>query len=1118
MTKFFTLSATCLLFVFNLSSQNKKTNLPNNQFFDERAAIEQAITKGVKASEINGYVRFLKNDFSSKKALAKQKHVHSPYENSSNDVQETVIYLSPNKTTSIGCPNMSFEQYNFNGWSGGVGTTSTGSSGGNPNYTSTGTSIINSAGDNVSVANTVNYHTIMTMPAINPNYLTINGYDSLTCKAVGTQTISEIPFVSPYSFDPVSVRLNSMNANYRACRLKYITTTSSTNQRVSFSYAVVIQNPAGHLTEESPYFKISVIDETTGLPLPGCTSFTFNPKSALPADSLKQSVITSVDPIVYRKWQYYSVDLSSLSPGTNVSISFEVGGCTLGGHWGYAYVDAECGGSGKAYSNMCSGATFANLVAPTGFTSYQWYNSSGIISGATNDTLVVNTPTVGATYTVNMVTPGGCSVSQTVSISITSVAIVNLNSTSSCPGGNSGTASVQANGSNGVYTYTWTSTSGANSGSVVSNSQTATGLASGTYSVLVASTTCGAAAANISVGVSPAYFSNLIKSFCGNSTSIAQPGGTNYVWYQGATLIPSPAGINDTLYINNAISGDKYTVVYSNASGCRDSIAYTLNLVSSGVVNISNIKNVCPSNTNGSSVITLTPIYSAPYNFTLQGPSGVISNSTTSSTTFSTTNLAAGTYTCVITDGNCTYNNVFTINTVQTNFTMTPGSSSSCSPADTARINFNFGNVSPTSCNLSTTGNCSSANSIQIGFGTVSNSNTSYPSVYSNWYKNARHQILYRASELIAAGLQPGKLSSISFDISAIAGTTVYPNFTIKMKCTSENDLTSTTFDNVGLSQVYFSPSVNIATGWNLYQFSTPYEWDGLTNILVDVCSDITTNYTNNSSSPYSITSFASVRWFNSDVTPACMTTAAASSYSPNNTYRPNVKFDNCGASSPSSYTISVSSNGTIVQNYNNDSIKVVPVTTPTADIVYTITVTNPDGGCTASQTFTMSSNLAAYVTYTNASCGSCPNGSVQVIVSCGTGPYSYVWSPGGATTPSVSGLLPGCYTVTVTDATLNSASSQVCVSFSTKLEDISVAGGLNIYPNPSNGIFNLLSETTLDKLDITVINPLGQTIIQESLKNTKQATVDLSKLSKGIYYLKTNTDGGSKLFKLILE
>jgi hypothetical protein len=582
--------------------ERKKKN-PNH--FDEKAAIEEAKAKGIKDSDIRGYVRSLKLRFESKKALAKQKHVHTPYEVAGTPaMQETVIYLEPNKPMSLGCPNMGFEQYNFNGWTGSTGTTSDGPINGSPIYTQVGNTIVNPAGNNIPPNNTANYHTIMSLPAVNPNLLSINGYDKNACKAVGSQTISEIPYVSPFSFDPVSVRMGSEESLNQACRLKYITTASSTNQRLSFSYAVILESP-GHSSFESPYFKVEVRNESTGAILPGCTSYTFNPVSSSPSDSLKTSTqeINFVT-LNYRKWQYYSVDLSSLPAGTNVSINFEVGGCTLGGHTGYAYVDAECGGIGTPYANMCSGSNFATLVAPTGFNSYQWYGPGGaIIPGATNDTLIQTPATPNTTYSVSMISPGGCVITQTVNINFTTVNIINLNATSSCPGGNSGTASVQANGSNGIYTYTWTATSGPLAGQTVSNSQTATGLAPGTYSVLVASTSCGQASANLSVGVSPPFFVNLSKSFCGNSTFITQTGGSNYTWYLGSTPIPSPIGNNDTLFINNAINGNIYTVVYNNAFGCKDSIAYTLTQITGGSSFFSNTSNVCPNDSNGTTTI-----------------------------------------------------------------------------------------------------------------------------------------------------------------------------------------------------------------------------------------------------------------------------------------------------------------------------------------------------------------------------------------------------------------------------------------------------------------------------------------------------------------------------------
>ena len=969
MKKQFLFSAILLGLGFSqlIQAQTKEPKKHNPEAFDEETALAKAKAKGIKASDLKGYVYALSLEFSSNKELAKQAHKHTPYEGGSSVVDETVIYLSPNKTASVGCPNMGFEQYNFTNWTGGTGTVATGVS--YPAYTPSLSVIVNPLGSNVSEKKIANYHTILSISPTNPNgpnYFS-SGYDTNATKLVGTTHISQIPLVSPFSFDPVSVRMLGQHANNQASRLKYITTSSSTNKQLTFSYAVVLENPSGHTAGESPYFKVEVKNETTGLLLPGCTSYTFNPKSTVPADSLfLSSHIMSGDPVFYRKWQLYSVDLSSLPAGTNVSVNFEVGGCSLGGHVGYAYVDADCGGLGTPYANLC-GSSFATLVAPAGFSYYQWLSMPGsvVIPGATNDTLIVNSVTTNTLYAVQMVSPGGCTLTINDTIKATTVNIINLNSNSSCAGGASGSAYVQANGSNGIYTYTWTNTG---TGSIVGTSQTATGLAPGNYSIVVASTTCGQASANISVGVSPPFFISQNKSFCGNSTYIAKPGGSNYKWYQGSPsiLIPAPNGTNDTLQIANAVAGSIYTLVYTNASGCQDSIQYNLSQIAGGSAYVNNIKNVCPASANGSAVINLSTTFPSPYSYYVTGPTAgvVVSNTVTSSSTLTVSPLAAGTYSYLIDDGVCLYNSTFTITTIQTNFTITPTNSVVCYPTDTAMLHLNFGSTIPSVCALSTTGGCTTPNLINIGTGTTGNSTLSSPAPYGNYDKNRREQYLFTATELLAAGLVAGNVSSISFPVNSIqpvnttstSSSSTYigtlPNYSIKMKCTPVQSLS--TFDNTGLTQVYFGNFTPVV-GSNTHTFPQAYSWDGVSSILIDVCYTrnlpLSSEYwTSNPITPYSNTTIVKTIYFSSDVTPACGNTTGFTS-----TNRPNIKFGNCGAVNPLTYTVSAS-NGSITANYSNDSIKIVPPSTFTVPAtntpyIYTISVTNPNGGCVKTQT-----------------------------------------------------------------------------------------------------------------------------------------------------------------------
>ncbi len=82
-----------------------------------------------------------------------------------------------------------------------------------------------------------------------------------------------------------------------------------------------------------------------------------------------------------------------------------------------------------------------------------------------------------------------------------------------------------------------------------------------------------------------------------------------------------------------------------------------------------------------------------------------------------------------------------------------------------------------------------------------------------------------------------------------------------------------------------------------------------------------------------------------------------------------------------------------------------------------TVTVADANG-CIQTQTASIAQTpFTASISFTNVSCNASCNGALSVNVSGGVGPsYSYVWSPGGATTPTLSNVCVGNYSVTVTD------------------------------------------------------------------------------------------------------
>jgi len=96
----------------------------------------------------------------------------------------------------------------------------------------------------------------------------------------------------------------------------------------------------------------------------------------------------------------------------------------------------------------------------------------------------------------------------------------------------------------------------------------------------------------------------------------------------------------------------------------------------------------------------------------------------------------------------------------------------------------------------------------------------------------------------------------------------------------------------------------------------------------------------------------------------------------------------------------------------------------------YTVTITDANG-CTATETIciTQPSAVVAAATATNATCNGACDGAISVSASGGSGPYTYLWSPIGNTTPTVNNLCAGCYTVIVTDANGCTDTEMVCIT-----------------------------------------------------------------------------------------
>ena len=177
------------------------------------------------------------------------------------------------------------------------------------------------------------------------------------------------------------------------------------------------------------------------------------------------------------------------------------------------------------------------------------------------------------------------------------------------------------------------------------------------------------------------------------------------------------------------------------------------------------------------------------------------------------------------------------------------------------------------------------------------------------------------------------------------------------------------------------------------------------------------------------------------------------------------------GGSSPYTY---LWSNSAITQDLAN-----------VAAGTYCVTVTDSHG-CTATVCATVGTSNGPNLTTiaTNVSCFGGNNGAIDLTVTGGTTPYSYLWT-GGSTAQDLNNLVAGTYCVTVTDA--SGCTATTCVTITQPASALAVTGVItNASCNQSNG-----------SIDITAAGGTAPYTYKWSTGLTSQ---DLNNLSAGTY------------------
>lgn len=625
-------------------------------------------------------------------------------------------------------------------------------------------------------------------------------------------------------------------------------------------------------------------------------------------------------------------------------------------------------------NSTCGLPNGQTLVTPTGGTApytYSWFPSgitdsiaTGLLSGQHNVIVTDN---------------NGCIQIANVIVNNTSGPVASISGTTSvtCNGGADGTATVNVVGGTPPFTYAWSPIGG--------TGVTATGLSTGTYTVLVTdSNNCPSNTAITPVITQPNPIITTVTTTPVNcnggsdgtasAVSVGGTAGYNYLWLPSGTGAPSIA----------TLSAGLDSVRTTDANGCQQTQTFLITEPTPLSASVSSVTDVsCFGGNDGSATILVsggTPFYS--YNWSPMG-----GNSATG------VGLVAGNYTVTVTDINgCT---------LPVNVTISEPSQSLSATASVTSPNC-FGGAN--------------------GIATITPTGGTAPYTYL-WSP-------FNGTNQTEIGLTSGTYTVLVTDTNGCE-----ENLFVTV---SQPSLLTGTLDSI-------HPSCGFANGSVLATVSggtAPYTY------LWSPNGDVTSGITNLAPGSYGVNVTDSLGCV------VALSTNLVDIPGPTVTIPMSTNVS-CFGGNNGSATVNIVSGtapySTTWLPFGGNTI------TGTSLIAGNYQVSVTDGlGCIAidSVTITEPSPITISVdSIFSVSCNGGNNGSISVSATGGTGSYTYFWSPGGFTTPSVSNLSAGVYTIVVTDS--NTCQTTISVNLTEPSLPLGTSGGLVTNPtcfNTTNG------------------------------------------------------------------
>ena len=572
----------------------------------------------------------------------------------------------PSAPCDSACNNINFASGNLSGWNAYYAFN---------NSSTTANSISNMTGGpagavthaaNDLLTSTVGYYNATVGPNQSPDYQ-IN----ITSGSRGDAIIPTVPVVSPFGGQYSVMLGDSTQVNYGVAILSQTFQVTPTNDNFTYQYAVFLANPL-HNYYQQPFFRVALLDQL-GDTIPYCGDYNVvsgNGTQTFDSIVYTDTALNETYTVYYKNWTIVAVPLKNYM-GQCVTIVFESGDCALGGHFGYAYVDASCspGAIISSSPNLC-GQDSISLTAPPGYATYKWTGPNhGILGSPTTQTIWVDSS---GAYRVILVPVTGLACADTlydtIGIAPGPVPKPDFSTTVGCAGQalhfiNTSTDTATAN-----FYWDFYNIGFYNDSNIVNPYWTYS--TPGTYMVKLVEINNGCGAdTTITIKIDSSVIGGFTAAGgCLGTTVIttnSSTGATSYLWNYG----DPGSGTHDTSSATNGSHNytlpGTYTItlIAKNSGSCPDTVKQVITISPIPVPVITGFDSICPSYND---ILTVT------------GGTTYLWSTGATTSSISTAPSATETVTVTASNGSCIRDTSFTIRVVSPAATITTPHDSVC--------------------------------------------------------------------------------------------------------------------------------------------------------------------------------------------------------------------------------------------------------------------------------------------------------------------------------------------------------------------------------------------------------------------------------------------------------